>query len=33
MEPVMKYVLASDGEIVKLLTRGYEYTGMYILRD
>jgi hypothetical protein len=33
MEPVMRYVLAPNGEIVKLGPRGYEYTGMFILFD
>jgi hypothetical protein len=33
MEAVMRYVMAPDGEIVKLLPRGYEYTGMYVLLD
>ena len=33
MEPVMRYHLAPDGEIVKVLPAGYEYTGMYILQD
>lgn len=33
MESTMRYVLAPNGEIVKLLTQGYEYTGMYILSD
>ncbi len=32
MAPVMEYMLAPDGEIVKVTDRGYEYTGMYILR-
>jgi len=27
----MQYVLAPDGEIVKVVHDGYEYTGMYIL--
>ena len=27
----MNYVLAPDGEIVKMKSEGYEYTGMYIL--
>jgi hypothetical protein len=29
----MRYVLAPDGEIVRVLEDGYEYTGMYILRN
>ncbi len=33
MMPIMQYVLAPDGEIVKVLEDGYEYTGMYILRN
>ena len=33
MTPAMYYALAPDGEIVKVLQEGYEYTGMYILRD
>jgi hypothetical protein len=33
MTPIMNYVLAPDGEIVKVLEDGYEYTGMYILRN
>jgi len=31
MEPVMEYVLASDGQIVKVNSGGYEYTGMFII--
>ncbi len=31
--PMMKYLLAPDGEIVKIVEEGYEYTGMYILRN
>ena len=30
MTPIMQYVLAPDGEIVKVSEVGYEYTGMYI---
>ncbi len=30
MTPIMQYVLAPDGEIVKVSEKGYEYTGMYI---
>ena len=33
MTQTMQYVLAPDGEIVKVLEDGYEYTGMYILRN
>jgi hypothetical protein len=33
MAPTMDYRLAPDGEIVKVSEKGYEYTGMYILRD
>lgn len=33
MNPSMSYVLAHDGEMVKVCERGYEYTGMYILWD
>jgi len=33
MTPVMNYALAPDGEIVKVVEEGFEYTGMYILRD
>jgi hypothetical protein len=29
----MKYVLAPDGEIVKVSEGDYEYTGMYILQN
>jgi hypothetical protein len=32
MEPVMRYALTPEGEIVKVLDQGYEYTGMYIMR-
>ena len=31
MSPIMKYVLAPDGEIVKVVEGRYEYTGMFIL--
>jgi hypothetical protein len=31
--PTMQYVLAPDGEIVKVLEDGYEYTGMFIMRN
>lgn len=31
--PTMDYVLAPDGEIVKVVEGGYEYTGMFILLD
>ena len=31
MCPSMNYVLAPDGEIVKVSDRGYEYTGMFVL--
>ena len=31
--PIMQYLLAPDGEIVKVVEEGYEYTGMYILRN
>lgn len=27
----MNYVLAPDGEIVKVCERGYEYTGMFVV--
>jgi hypothetical protein len=33
LTPLMRYVLAPDGEIVRVLEDGYEYTGMYILRN
>ncbi len=33
MTPTMQYALAPDGEIVKVVEDGYEYTGMYILRN
>jgi hypothetical protein len=33
MSPTMQYALAPDGEIVKVVEDGYEYTGMYILRN
>ena len=29
----MQYVLAPDGEIVKVIDNGLEYTGMYIMRN
>jgi hypothetical protein len=32
MAPIMHYVLAPDGEIVKVSETGYEYTGMFILQ-
>ena len=31
MSPVMKYVLAPNGEIVKVVEGRFEYTGMFIL--
>jgi hypothetical protein len=31
MEPAMHYALTPDGELVKVLENGYEYTGMFIL--
>ena len=33
MTPLMKYVLAPDGEIVKVREDGYERTGMFIPRN
>ena len=33
MIQVMHYMLAPDGEIVKVTDAGYEYTGMYISPD
>ncbi len=33
MIDVMSYVLSQDGEYVKVDERGYEYTGMYIVRE
>ncbi len=33
LTPLMQYVLAPDGEILKVAEDGYEYTGMYILRN
>ena len=33
MTPSMQYAIAPDGEIVKVLEDGYEFTGMYILRN
>jgi hypothetical protein len=33
MTPIMQYMLAPDGEIVKVVDDGLEYTGMYILRN
>jgi len=32
MTSIMQYVLAPDGEIVKVSEKGYEYTGMFILQ-
>ena len=31
MEPSDNYVIAPDGEIVKVLEGNYEYTGMYVV--
>ena len=31
MTPMMNYMLAPDGEIVKVVDGDYEYTGMYIV--
>ncbi len=33
MMNVMSYVLSQDGEYVKVDEQGYEYTGLYVLRD
>jgi hypothetical protein len=33
MIDMMSYVLSQDGELVKVDEQGYEYTGMYIVRD
>ena len=32
MEQPMRYALTPEGEIVKVLDHGYEYTGMYVMR-
>ncbi len=31
MEPSKDYVIAPDGEIVKVVEGAYEYTGMYVV--
>lgn len=31
MQPVMSYVVSSEGEIVKVVDQGYEYTGMFVV--
>jgi hypothetical protein len=31
MEPSQDYVIAPDGEIVKVTDGAYEYTGMYVV--
>ena len=31
VEPDKDYVIAPDGEIVKVKNGGYEYTGMYVV--
>ena len=31
MDPNSDYVVAPDGEIVKVKDGGYEYTGMYVV--
>jgi hypothetical protein len=31
MEPSKDYVIAPDGEIVKVADGNYEYTGMYVV--
>jgi hypothetical protein len=33
MMDVMSYVLSQDGEFVKVDEQGYEYTGMYVVRE
>ncbi len=33
MIDVMNYVLSDDGEFVKVDELGYEYTGMYVVRE
>ena len=33
MIDVMSYVMSQDGEYVKVDEGGYEYTGMYVVRD
>ena len=33
MTPMMDYVMAPDGEIVKVVEGQYEHTGMYILQN
>lgn len=30
MSPVHSYVVSEDGELVKVTSEGYEYTGMFI---
>ena len=31
MQPVMDYVVSSEGEIVKIVDQAYEYTGMFVV--
>jgi len=31
MADAVQYVLSQDGEIVKVVGEGFEYTGMYVL--
>ena len=31
MEPSQDYIIADDGEIVKVRNGAYEYTGMYVV--
>lgn len=33
MIDLMSYVLSQDGEYVKVDERGYEYTGLYVVRE
>lgn len=33
MIDLMSYVLSQDGEFVKVDEQGYEYTGMYVVRE
>lgn len=33
MQAAMRYVVAQDGELVKVSEGGYEYTGMYLVPD
>jgi len=33
MIDVMSYVLSQDGEFVRVDEQGYEYTGLYVVRE